>query len=127
MKTFGRPIWDDVHDFLVIPWYRNEFSGEDQWYPVKFPRRSFLHWIFLFCMAFSAPLGLVSTLQVVTALLTEVRLDDIPYLAPRIFIWTIFSMLMFVFLFTVLILSATVLGEVVMSFWWLAWLCRLVE
>ncbi len=127
MKTFGRPIWDDVHDFLVIPWYRNDFSGESDWYPVNFPKRSLLHWICLLCLSSSAPVCLLSTCQVVASLLTEVRLDDIPFLAPRIFVWTIFSLLIFGFLMTILILSATVLGEVVMFFWWAAWFLRLVE
>ncbi|KAI0931685.1 hypothetical protein AcW1_000980 [Taiwanofungus camphoratus] len=44
-RNYGKVIGEDVQDFLIIPWYRNEFTGESKRYPIKrFPRRSFRHW-----------------------------------------------------------------------------------
>ena len=38
----------NVQDFLIIPWYRNEFTGELERYPIKaLPRRSSRHWVAL--------------------------------------------------------------------------------
>ncbi|KAJ6504409.1 hypothetical protein DFH09DRAFT_1201572 [Mycena vulgaris] len=48
-RTYGKTIGDDVQHFLIIPLYRNEFTGEPKRYTIdKFPRRSFRHWIGLF-------------------------------------------------------------------------------
>ncbi|KAJ7751280.1 hypothetical protein DFH07DRAFT_745553 [Mycena maculata] len=48
-RTYGKTIGDDVQHFLIIPLYRNEFTGESKRYTIdKFPRRSLRHWVFLF-------------------------------------------------------------------------------
>ncbi|KAJ7631159.1 hypothetical protein FB45DRAFT_1028305 [Roridomyces roridus] len=48
-RTYGRMIGDDVQHFLIIPLYRNEFTGEAKRYTIdKLPRRSVRHWIGLF-------------------------------------------------------------------------------
>ncbi|KAJ7446445.1 hypothetical protein B0H11DRAFT_2336879 [Mycena galericulata] len=48
-RTYGKTIGDDVQHFLIIPLYRNEFTGEPKRYTIKkFPRRSLRHWIVLF-------------------------------------------------------------------------------
>ncbi|KAF8140623.1 hypothetical protein EV363DRAFT_1393526 [Boletus edulis] len=40
-RSYGKIIGEDMQDFIIIPWYRNEFTGESKRYPVKsVPRRS---------------------------------------------------------------------------------------
>ncbi|KAJ3739829.1 hypothetical protein DFH05DRAFT_1585368, partial [Lentinula detonsa] len=44
--TYGKVIRDDVQDFLIIPLYRHEFTGESKRYPIRrVPKRSVRHWI----------------------------------------------------------------------------------
>ena len=52
-RNYGKVIGVDAQDFLIIPWYRNEFTGESQRYPIKsLPRRSFRHWVGLVLLFF---------------------------------------------------------------------------
>lgn len=45
-RTYGKTIGIDVQDFLIIPWYRNEFTGAPKRYTIKqLPKRSFRHWL----------------------------------------------------------------------------------
>jgi hypothetical protein len=45
-RNYGKVIGVDVQDFLIIPWYRNEFTGESERYTIgALPRRSFRHWV----------------------------------------------------------------------------------
>lgn len=45
-RNYGKIIGVDVQDFLIIPWYRNEFTGETKRYPItQLPQRSLRHWI----------------------------------------------------------------------------------
>lgn len=47
-RTYGKTISLDIQDFLIIPLYRNEFTGEAKSYPIhSLPRRSFRHWVAL--------------------------------------------------------------------------------
>ncbi|KAH9950886.1 hypothetical protein B0H21DRAFT_776303 [Amylocystis lapponica] len=52
-RNYGKVIGEDIQDFLIIPWYRNEFTGEPKRYPIKcFPKRSFRHWVGLLFLSF---------------------------------------------------------------------------
>lgn len=45
-RTYGKTIGEDVRDFLIVPLYRNEFTGEAKRYRIAgVPRRSFRHWM----------------------------------------------------------------------------------
>jgi hypothetical protein len=47
-RTYGKRIGEDAQDFLIIPWYRNEFTGEPKRYAIeRLPRRSLRHWVAL--------------------------------------------------------------------------------
>jgi hypothetical protein len=51
-RNHGKTIGIDIQDFLIIPWYRNEFTGQPRRYPItSFPRRSFRHWLGLLLFA----------------------------------------------------------------------------
>lgn len=127
MKTFGRPIWNELHDFLVIPIYRNNFSGEEHWYPVSFPRRSSPHWLRIFIFSTSAPLCLKSGFYIFLSLLTEGYYLRIPSFVPRFLIYLSFSSLMCLFAFSLLFLLIGVLCEVAIVLWWSAWIMCIVK
>jgi hypothetical protein len=45
-RTYGKTIGIDVQDFLIIPWYRNEFTGEPKRFVIeRLPKRSLRHWL----------------------------------------------------------------------------------
>jgi hypothetical protein len=51
-RSYGKTIGIDIQDFLIIPWYRNEFTGQPKRYPIKrLPKRSFRHWFGLLLFA----------------------------------------------------------------------------
>ena len=51
-RSYGKTIGVDVQDFMIIPWYRNEFTGEPKRYPIpNLPKRSFQHWVGLLLFA----------------------------------------------------------------------------
>ncbi|THH09613.1 hypothetical protein EW145_g1894 [Phellinidium pouzarii] len=109
MKTFGRPIWDELHDFLVIPIYRNGFSGEDKWYPVSFPKRSFPHLLRLSLLACGAPLCLLHGLRFFVNLLTHGYNLHIPSFVPSSVENLLFLGVMFALAFFLLVLLVAVL------------------
>ncbi|EJD03634.1 uncharacterized protein FOMMEDRAFT_166988 [Fomitiporia mediterranea MF3/22] len=127
MKTFGRPVWDEVHDFLVIPLYRNGFSGEDHWYPVTFPRRSLVHWLRLLFFSTSAPLLLYHGARFFVALLTHGYVIRIPVFIPTFVVYVVFSGLMCAFASLLFGLFVVVLCEMFIVLWWLLWLLRIVR
>ena len=127
MKTFGRPIWNELHDFLVIPLYRNDFSGEDEWYPVTFPHRSFSQWLRLLTIASSIPLCLRSGIYAFFCLLTEGYLVRVPAYIPHILVYLIISSFMCAFAFLLFVLLGSMLCELFIIFWWLGWTLRIVR
>lgn len=51
-RSYGKTIGIDIQDFLIIPWYRNEFTGQAKRYPITgLPNRSFRHWFGLLLFA----------------------------------------------------------------------------
>lgn len=125
-RNYGKVIGEDVQDFLIIPWYRNEFTGEAKRYPIKsFPRRSFRHWVGL--LIFYALAILVTMLQIRAAWSSTLNYN-LPWLADTGFRW------MFVPMFGVSILVqwVAVLVELAIVFaifgivvWWLGWTIKL--
>ncbi|KAJ3772008.1 hypothetical protein FB446DRAFT_644303 [Lentinula raphanica] len=58
-RTYGKVIGDDVQDFLIVPIYRHEFTGEPKRYLLtRIPKRSLRHWVGL-GMVFMCTLGTV--------------------------------------------------------------------
>ena len=51
-RSYGKTIGIDIQDFLIIPWYRNEFTGQPKRYPItSLPKRSLRHWLGLLVFA----------------------------------------------------------------------------
>ncbi|KAL1760923.1 membrane protein [Schizophyllum commune] len=127
-RTYGKRIGDDVMDFLIIPLYRNEFTGEAKRYPIKrIPKRSFMHWVYsaLFFWGSTA----VTFLQIRTALsstahfrLELIEHDGLRYIAlPFFWIGIILQWI------AVLTEIAVVLTQLGVLFWWICWFVRLVD
>ncbi|KAL5519275.1 hypothetical protein ACEPAH_958 [Sanghuangporus vaninii] len=127
MKTFGRPVWDELHDFLVIPLYRNGFSGEEHWYPVSFPRRSFMQWLRLLLVAACAPALLYHGGRAFLALLTHGYVLRIPSFIPTFAVYIVFSSIMCAFGSVLSGLFIAVLCEIFIVFWWTLWLLHIVQ
>lgn len=127
MKTFGRPVWDELHDFLIIPLYRNGFSGEEHWYPVSFPRRGFVQWLRLLLVSACAPVLLYHACRAFVALLTHGYVLRIPSFIPTFVVYIAFSSIMCAFGSVLSGLFIGVLCEMFIIFWWTLWLLHIVQ
>lgn len=127
-RNYGRTIGEDIKDFLIIPWYRNEFTGEPKRYDILcFPRRSIRHWFALFCL-FWFTVG-ITFLQIRAAIFCTFiqKLSWIDnsgfrwFIMP--FIWSSFFIqwLAAFFEICIVILQLRVIA------WWLGWLVCLVS
>jgi hypothetical protein len=121
-RTYGRTIGNDIQDFLIIPLYRNEFTGEAKRYPIKqIPRRSFRHWVALVLFFFG--MGSITLLQARTALTSSYhfRLLWIPHDGFR---WTalpFFWIGIIIQWCAVLMESLVVLIQFGSVLWWMGW------
>ncbi|KAF9269977.1 hypothetical protein L218DRAFT_913882 [Marasmius fiardii PR-910] len=119
-RTYGRTIGVDVQDFLIIPLYRNEFTGEAKRYPITHvPKRSVHHWVALglfFCgCAFATLLQAYFGLS----LLAHYRLQHITYVR-----WVILPIFWGAILgqwIMVCISTCIILLQVATVCWWLGW------
>ncbi|KAG6862141.1 hypothetical protein C0995_004223 [Termitomyces sp. Mi166 len=125
-RTYGKTIGEDIRDFLIIPLYRNEFTGESKRYPVtRIPIRSPRHWFGLAIFFFTSVA--VAIFQVKTALSSSAlyKLPMIPYESIR---WTALPF----FWLSILIQWWAVVIEFIMVFlqlgvvvWWAGWFVRI--
>jgi hypothetical protein len=127
-RSYGKTVGEDIRDFLIIPLYRNEFTGEPKRYPITgFPRRSPQHWLSLIIFFFSSIV--VTVLQVRTALtsIAHYRLHWIPYEGVR---WTalpLFWVAIMIQCFAVLLETAIVAFQLGTIVWWIGWLVKIVH
>ena len=127
-RSYGKTVGEDIRDFLIIPLYRNEFTGEPKRYPISgFPRRSPQHWFSLVIFFFSSIFVMV--LQVRTALtsISHYRLHWIPYEGVR---WTalpVFWVAIVIQCIAVLVEMAVVVFQLGTIVWWIGWLVKIVH
>ena len=126
-RTYGKTIGEDIRDFLIIPLYRNEFTGEAKTYPIKeFPRRSLRHWFglgFFFLLSMA-----VNVLQVRAAITSTLncRLQLIPYdgirwtALPFFWVGIVIQWLAVVFEFAIVFMQLSVMT------WWTGWSIKLL-
>ncbi|KAG5644620.1 hypothetical protein DXG03_008098 [Asterophora parasitica] len=125
-RTYGKPIGEDIRDFLIIPLYRNEFTGEAKRYPILcVPSRSFRHWTGLVLFFFASVS--VNVLQARAALSSSVyyKLPMIPYESLR---WTalpFFWISIVIQWWAVLVEFVIVFLELAVVFWWVGWSIRI--
>jgi hypothetical protein len=121
-RTYGKPIGDDIRDFLIIPLYRNEFTGEARKYPIRgVPSRSCSHWLGL-ALFFLTSVG-VSFLQARAAISSTVhyKLAMIPYDSIR---WTALPFFWFGIIiqwWAVAVESVIVVMQLGVLMWWAGW------
>jgi hypothetical protein len=127
-RQYGKTIGEDVRDFLIIPLYRNEFTGEPKRYRIRaFPTRSFHHWLGLIAF-FISSIG-INVLQVRAAISSTMhfRLSSIPYDGIRWtalpFFWISIIIQWFAVLFEVVI----VLMQMGVIVWWIGWTANLIS
>ncbi|KAI0639561.1 hypothetical protein C8Q77DRAFT_1045434 [Trametes polyzona] len=121
-RNYGKVIGEDVQDFLIIPWYRNEFTGEPKRYPIKhFPRRSFRHWVgLLFLSVLSVAVTVLQTRFAVSLTMHS----NLPWITHSGLWWTVipFYVIGLIIQWCAVLLECCILlaqsGVVV---WWLGW------
>ena len=127
-RTYGKTIGEDVRDFLIIPLYRNEFTGETKRYPIKeLPRRSFRHWLGLILFFFLSIA--INILQVRAAISSSrhFRLRLIPYdgirwtALPFFWIGIFIQWLAVIFEFAIVFMQAGVIT------WWSGWSVKILS
>ncbi|KAJ4484970.1 hypothetical protein C8J55DRAFT_570617 [Lentinula edodes] len=127
-RSYGKLIGDDVQDFLIVPLYRNEYTGEAKRYLIpRLPVRSFRHWGGLFGF-FAVSVGVV-VLQARAAVgcVGNYRLEG--WLEEGGLRWVRWGVVIPVFWGGILVQWLAVIGEaavVVMQvgtvMWWVGWL-----
>ncbi|KAK0500564.1 hypothetical protein EDD18DRAFT_771478 [Armillaria luteobubalina] len=125
-RTYGKTIGDDFKDFLIVPLYRNEFTGESKRYPLThIPVRSFKHWIGLVIFFYGTIA--ITILQTRAALTSSVHwgLQWIHYGGLRWvaipFFW-VGIIIQWCAVLLELLLVLTQLGSLA---WWLGWSVKL--
>ncbi|KAF9040472.1 hypothetical protein BDZ89DRAFT_1156684 [Hymenopellis radicata] len=127
-RTYGKTIGEDVQDFLIIPLYRNEFTGEAKRYLItSVPKRSLRHWVLLIVF-FYGTIGLV-ILQGRAAVTSSMHIglqwipyDGIRWIAlPFVFIGIVIQWC------AVIVELAIVLGQIGVLIWWIGWSVKLLS
>lgn len=121
-RNYGRTIGEDITDFLIIPWYRNEFTGEQKRYDISsFPRRSIQHWFalfFLFLCTFA-----ITYLQIRAAIFCTFVYRH-PWIDNSGFRWLIMPCIWIAFFIhwsAVFFEVAIIIMELRVVAWWLGW------
>lgn len=121
-RNYGRTIGEDITDFLIIPWYRNEFTGEPKRYDIlSFPRRSIRHWFTLFFLFLST--FAITYLQMRAAIFCTFMYRH-PWIDNSGFRWLIMPCIWIAFLihwFAVLFEVGIIILQFRVVAWWLGW------
>jgi len=127
-RTYGKTIGEDVRDFLIIPLYRNEFTGEPKSYPIlALPKRSFRHWLGLFFFFLLSIAVNILQLRAAMSSTMHFRLHLIPYDGVR---WTalpFFWVGIVIQWLAVVFELAIVFFQVGIIAWWAGWYVKLVS
>ncbi|KAF7981120.1 hypothetical protein HWV62_34847 [Athelia sp. TMB] len=125
-RTYGKTIGEDVQDFLIIPLYRNEFTGEPKRYPIlHLPKRSFRHWLGLLIFFITAVA--VTAIQFY-AIMGELSYHRLPWSALNGLRWAvipIFWMAIVGQIIATLVELSIVATQLAVFIWWLGWLFRI--
>ncbi|KAG1864771.1 hypothetical protein DFJ58DRAFT_680381 [Suillus subalutaceus] len=121
-RNYGRTIGEDIKDFLIIPWYRNEFTGEAKRYDItSFPCRSIRHW-FVFFLLFLCTFA-ITYLQTRAAIFCTFMYWH-PWIDNSGFRWLILPCIWIAFLIhwsAVLFEVGIIILELRVIAWWLGW------
>ncbi|KAF8632971.1 hypothetical protein AX15_001568 [Amanita polypyramis BW_CC] len=121
-RTYGKTIGEDIRDFLIIPLYRNEFTGEAKRYPITHaPKRSLRHWLGLCLLCF---LSITVTLLQTRVAITSVMHSGLRYIPYESIRWTMlpFFWVMIVIQWSIVLAEfAFLLSELAVILWWAGW------
>lgn len=125
-RNYGKVIGEDVQDFLVIPWYRNEFTGEQKRYSItSLPKRSLRHWFGL--LLFSIISFGIAALQISAAVSSTMNYN-LPWIAHTGFRWLFMPFFMiglFIQWIAVLIECFIIFAEFGVVMWWFGWVVKI--
>ncbi|KAJ7225265.1 hypothetical protein GGX14DRAFT_637960 [Mycena pura] len=121
-RTHGKTIGDDIQHFLIIPLYRNEFTGEAKRYPIsEIPRRSLRHWIGLFLFFLASGAITVFQAQAAVSSVSHLWLLTIPYPYLRRLLLIPFWISIIIQWWAVVAELAIVLTQMAVVMWWAGW------
>ena len=127
-RNYGKVIFVDAQDFLIIPWYRNEFTGEAERYPIKaLPRRSFWHWVALILFFFIALAILMLQARAARSCSSMYRL---PFNASPGLWWIsvpMFGIIALILWVAVLFETCIVIAQLAVVLWWIGWYARILD
>ncbi|KAJ7170085.1 hypothetical protein C8R46DRAFT_1091080 [Mycena filopes] len=121
-RTYGKMIGDDVQHFLIIPLYRNEFTGEPKRYNIyNFPRRSFRHWVGLFLFFLATVALAVFQTRAALSSISNRWLEGIPFLYFRRLLLFPFWVSIMIQWWAVVAELSVVLTQLAVVVWWMGW------
>ncbi|KAI0275041.1 hypothetical protein BC834DRAFT_27429 [Gloeopeniophorella convolvens] len=127
-RNYGKVIGEDAQDFLIIPWYRNEFTGEAERRPIKaLPRRSVRHWVALVLFFF---LTLAVTVLQARAAYSFSSLYRLPFEASPGLWWLsvpVFGITALILWVAVLVETCIVGAQLAVVLWWIGWRARIFD
>lgn len=124
-RTYGKTIGEDLQDFLIIPLYRNEYTGAAKRFPItRVPPRSFRHCVALLLLFYTSIT--VSLLQTRAAITSTVhwRLLFVPA-SLRWLVLPFFWLGIVIQWGAVLTELAIVFTQLYVIFWWVGWSVKL--
>lgn len=127
-RTYGKTIGEDVQDFLIIPLYRNEFTGEPKRYSIlTLPKRSFRHWLGL-TMFFFSTISITAIQGRATMYFASYY--RLPWSALNGLRWAVmplFWLAVLVQVLAVLVEFSIVVTQLGIFVWWAGWLFSIVS
>ena len=125
-RTYGKTIGEDVQDFLIIPLYRHEFTGEAKRYLIEsLPTRSLRHWAGLVLFFYGAIAVVI--LQVRAAIASSMY-AGLPWIEYDVFRWIALPFFGFGILvqwIAVIVEFFIVMAQIGVIVWWVGWAIRL--
>jgi hypothetical protein len=125
-RNYGKAIGMDVQDFLIVPLYRNEFTGEAKRYPItRLPRRSLRHWATLTAIFVGTVLAFYHQILGAWGCMKRyhIPLDAAPafWVVTLPLYWSfVGAQILFAF-----VEGFSVFLQLLVILWWLAWWARL--
>lgn len=128
-RIYGKAIGEDVRDFLIIPLYRNEFTGEPRRYPLlHMPKRSPQHYFALLMWFALSTAMMILQWRVAVSSLTNydlrevIRIEGLRWTLLPVF-WVVIVVEWLSWLLVVMLVGL----EVVAVTWWLGWWIRMLD
>ncbi|KAH9944260.1 uncharacterized protein BXZ73DRAFT_39325 [Epithele typhae] len=121
-RNYGKIIGEDVQDFLIVPWYRNEFTGEPKRYLItQLPQRSFRHWGALLALSFSWTTGTILQARGAVYFSSQIHLPWIDHSGLWSLVFPVYITLLAIQWCAVVLEVAVIFAQLGIIVWWLGW------